>query len=244
MARDYDAYWASLTASHNDHPGNRFRYRLIARELVSMGVRPRRILDCGCGDGSLLAVVARHIPFSELRGMDIAQNVPIGRAGVPIDFRQHDLGTPIPKDLAGGFDLVLCSEVIEHVADDAAVLRNLYALAALGGTVVLTTQTGQIYKTEQFLGHLRHYDLADLCRRLEEAGLRVKRAYRTGWPWLKLQKIVAHHFQHSVQKNIVQAKELGPVTKALFGVLYHLYKVSSKRLGPQLLIVAEKPAAG
>jgi hypothetical protein len=38
MSRDYNKYWSSLTASHNDHPGNRFRYHLIAQELSRMGV--------------------------------------------------------------------------------------------------------------------------------------------------------------------------------------------------------------
>lgn len=244
MSRDYREYWSSLTVSHHNHPGNRFRYELIRRELSQLGIRPKRALDCGCGDGSLLSVVAGTIHCDELHGTDIADNVPIGRAGVPIIFRQQDLGKPVPADVHGRYDLVLCSEVIEHVAEDDMVLQNLHDLASPDGLVVLTTQSGNIYKTEQFLGHLRHYRIADLCARTEKTGLKVIKSYLAGWPWLNGQKIAAHYFQGSVQKNIVQAKELGVTVRALFLVLYRLYNFSSRHSGPQIVIVAKRPAEG
>src|ERR1041385_2056248 len=99
MERNYREYWASLTVSHGSHPANRFRYELLAKELDRLSVKPLRILDCGCGDGSLLSVIGRHLPAAELHGMDVADNVPLHRAGVNITFRQHDLGTPVPSSL-------------------------------------------------------------------------------------------------------------------------------------------------
>jgi len=243
MTRNYDEYWSSLTASHHNHPGNRFRYQLIARELRAAGIQPCRVLDCGCGDGSLLSVVARTVPCQELHGVDIAANVPIERAGVPIDFHQQDLGRPIPPEMHGRYDLVLCSEVIEHIAHDEVVLRNISNAAAPGGLIVLTTQSGNIYKTEQFLGHLRHYRIEDLCARAREAGLEIDKSYLAGWPWLNGQKTAAHYFQASVQKNVVQAQKLSRSVRALFFVLRHVYSVSSRRRGPQIVIVARKPVA-
>jgi hypothetical protein len=174
--------------------------------------------------------------------MDVADNVPVARPGGKIRFRQQDLGRPVDPALHSRFDLVLCSEVIEHVPDDKTVVTNLAALAAPGGWVVLTTQTGTIYKTEQFLGHLRHYRLDDLAGRLSNAGLRVAAAYRCGWPFLNSQKIAAHVLQGPVQKNIVQAKELSAPVKALFFVLERVYRMSLRGLGPQLVVVAQKPA--
>jgi SAM-dependent methyltransferase len=241
VTRSYNDYWSSLTVSHSDHPGNRFRYELIADELSAMGLRPQSVLDCGCGDGSLLRVVAQRIPCGKLHGIDIADNVPIHRAGLPIQFRAEDLGRPVPEEMHGLYDLVLCSEVIEHVENDATVLRNLANLTAPGGTVVLTTQTGEIYKTEEFLGHIRHYNPRDLCRRMEDTGLTVKKFYVAGWPWLNAQKFAAHHFQETVQRNIVQANRLSFKVRALFAVLSRLYSISSRRRGPQIVILASKP---
>jgi 2-polyprenyl-3-methyl-5-hydroxy-6-metoxy-1,4-benzoquinol methylase len=244
MSRDYNDYWSSLQTSHNSHPGNRFRYELIVEELRAASVQPARVLDCGCGDGSLLSVVAARIPCGELFGTDVADNVPVHRAGVPIRFQCQDLGQPVPESMHGLYDVVLCSEVIEHVPNDEMVLLNLKDLAAPGGIVVLTTQSGNIYKTEQFLGHLRHYRLGDLCTRVEQTGLRVEKSYLAGWPWLNAQKIAAHYLQRTVQKNIVQAQRLSVGVRAIFAILMQLCKLSSRRSGPQIVIVARKPKSG
>jgi SAM-dependent methyltransferase len=241
VTRSYTDYWSSLTVSHNVHPGNRFRYKLIADELCAMRWRPQRVLDCGCGDGSLLRVISERIPCGGLDGIDIADNVPLHRAGLPIQFRAEDLGRPLPQEMHGLYDLVLCSEVIEHVENDGMVLRNLADLTATGGAVVLTTQTGKIFKTEEFLGHIRHYDPRDLCRRVEEIGLKVQKVFVAGWPWLNLQKMAAHRWQGSVEKNILQAKTLSLKVRALFAVLSRLYSLSSRRRGPQIVILASKP---
>jgi len=237
-ASGYEDYWAKLTVSHASHPGNKFRYDLIARELAAHGIQPARVIDCGCGDGSLLDVVSARIRCGELHGTDLASNVPISSK---VNFRQQDLGVPIPDDMKNGFDLVLCSEVIEHVPNDARVVENLAALAKPGGWVVLTTQTGNIYNTEKYLGHLRHYAIEDLRSRLQRAGLTVEKSYVCGWPWLNLQKIAAHHFQGAVQKNIVQAKELSLPVRTVFSVMRFLYGLSVRGKGPQIFLLARKP---
>jgi SAM-dependent methyltransferase len=241
VSRNYHDYWSSLTVSHGDHPGNRFRYKLIADEVAGCGLQPQSVLDCGCGDGSLLRVIARRIRCGELHGMDIAENVPLERAGLPIQFRAQDLGRPVPVEMHGLYDLVLCSEVIEHVENDEMVLRNLADVTAPGGMVILTTQSGRIYKTEQFLGHIRHYNPRDLCERVENTGLKVQKFYVAGWPWLNAQKFAAHHFQGTVQRNIVQANRLSFKVRTLFAVLSRLYSISSRRRGPQIVILASKP---
>jgi SAM-dependent methyltransferase len=242
MSRDYSDYWSTLKSSHGSHPGNLFRYELIAGELGRSALRPAKVIDCGCGDGSLLSVVSARIPCGQLYGFDIAPSVPAGLREA-IHFQQQDLGSPVPDSMRGQFDLVLCSEVIEHVLDDDTVLANLFALVRPGGSVVLTTQTGTIYKTEQFLGHLRHYPFEQLVQRVEATGLQVVKAFRCGWPWLNLQKIAAHILQDTVQTKIVQAEHLGIGVRTLFAILRRVYRFSSRSRGPQLFILARKPVA-
>src|SRR5712664_567916 len=123
-----------------------------------------------------------------MHGMDVADNVPLHRLGIAVEFQQQDLGKPVPAELHEKYDLVLCSEVIEHVPNDSMLLENLARLNKPGGWIVLSTQSGNIYKTEQFLGHLRHYKRDDLAARLERNGVRIEKSYLCGWPWLNLQK--------------------------------------------------------
>jgi SAM-dependent methyltransferase len=241
MERDYHDYWASLTVSHGSHPGNRFRYELIAEELQRLALKSPKIIDCGCGDGSLLTVISNRLKCGEMHGMDVADNVPLHRIGIPVQFQQQDLGKPVPPELHGQYDLVLCSEVIEHVANDDMVVENLANLVKPGGWIVLSTQSGNIYKTEQFLGHIRHYKREELSSRLARHGVTIQKSYLCGWPWLNLQKIAAHTFQGTVQKNIVQAETLSMPVRLVFFVLYHLYGVSSRARGPQIMILARKP---
>lgn len=240
MSRDYADYWSSLKASHGRHPANLFRYELIAGELRRWNLRPQQVIDCGCGDGSLLKVVSARVPCGEKYGLDIADSVPEGLRS-SVRFQQQDLGQPVPDWMRGQFDLVLCSEVIEHVENDGAVLDNLFQLTRPGGYVVLTTQTGRIYRTEQFLGHLRHYELGGLCRRVEATGLEIRKAFRCGWPWLNLQKIAAHAFQGTVQTKIVQAERLSAGVRILFFVLRRVYKTVLRSRGPQIFILATRP---
>ncbi len=153
----YEAYWSDLTGSHALHPGNQFRYRAIVRELRERNLHPKDVVDCGCGDGSFVCSLRTLYPEGNFYGTDVADNVPANHPGSGIRFQRADLGCEIADELKNRFDLVICSEVIEHVADDRRVIQNLVAMAKPGATVVLTTQKGQMYPTEQYLGHLRRY---------------------------------------------------------------------------------------
>jgi len=237
---DYSEYWASLRVSHAAHPANRFRYELITRELKRLNIKAEHVVDCGCGDGSLLEAIRKVIPCGQLHGMDIAGNVPANASGVVSLFRQQDLGAPIPQSLHGQYDLVVCSEVIEHVPSDNLVIENVANLLSRHGWLVLTTQTGQMYKTELSLGHLRHYAIEDLSRRVEKTGFRIEKAYRCGWPFLNLQKIIAHIFQNTVQTKIVHAPTLSLPVRVLFKTLHWLYHFGLRGYGPQIVIIAEK----
>jgi hypothetical protein len=59
---------------------------------------------------------------------------------------------------------------------------------------------------------------------------------------LNLQKIAAHYFQGAVQKNIVQAKELSLPVRTVFSVMRLLYGMSARGKGPQIFLLARKPA--
>jgi len=196
-----------------------------------------QVLEVGCGAGHILERVDHGI----LHGIDIS-DVQIQRAQARLGRRvelKKSAGESIPYG-DKSFDKILCSEVIEHVPNDQRVIENVSNLLAPQGWLVLTTQTGNIYKTEQFLGHLRHYHLDELCDRLTKAGFRIVRAYRSGWPFLNMQKIAAHILQDTVQKKVVTAPSLSLPVRILFAILHRLYWFTLRSYGPQLMIVAQK----
>lgn len=107
----------------------------------SHALRPlsgKRALDAGCGAGLLCEPLARL--GAQVTGVDAApENIAAAQGhadamGLPIDYRQGELGT---LGLSG-FDLVCSLEVIEHVTDKAAFLRNLCDALAVDGLMVLS----------------------------------------------------------------------------------------------------------
>lgn len=97
--------------------------------LDSTAVEGRRVLELGCGGGSLLVHVATWEP-SELVGVDLGASVDSARAnleqaGKTATVVRHDMTTFADAD---GFDLVYCIGVLHHLKDPAegfaAVLRN------------------------------------------------------------------------------------------------------------------------
>jgi len=86
------------------------------------------------------------------------------------------LGEPAPELAGERFDTVVCANVLEHVEDDMAGLRQIHDLLAPGGRVVLVVPMlralyGQI---DRAIDHHRRYERAELVERLEKAGFAVE----------------------------------------------------------------------
>ena len=95
----------------------------------------------------------------------------------------NDIREPVASSLAGAFDLVICSKVLEHCDREADVLRNLLALVKPGGHVIVTVPGGPRYRMDGDLGHLRHYRLQDAYSFFPAEQADLLRAYRWGAPF-------------------------------------------------------------
>ena len=99
----------------------------------------KTVLDVGCGAGLLCEPLARM--GAAVTGLDAAaENVAAARAhaegsGLAIDYRAGELG----EAELGQFDLVTSLEVLEHVADKPAFLRELACRLAPDGLMILST---------------------------------------------------------------------------------------------------------
>jgi 2-polyprenyl-6-hydroxyphenyl methylase/3-demethylubiquinone-9 3-methyltransferase len=95
-------------------------------------------LDVGCGAGLLAEPLARL--GATVTGLDASPElIAAARAhaeaqGLTIDYRAGDLA-----ELEGQYGLITCMEVIEHVAEPAAFLKDLARRLAPGGLLILST---------------------------------------------------------------------------------------------------------
>jgi SAM-dependent methyltransferase len=137
---------------------------------------PRRegnVLDIGCGAGNMIHHLAR---YGRVQGVEVdARPVAMARAR-GYDVRQGDATRGIPFDDAS-FDLVTALDVIEHVDDDAAILREAYRVARPHGILAISTPAFQSLWSynDDINGHKRRYAPHELRARVERAGFRVRR---------------------------------------------------------------------
>lgn len=100
-----------------------------------------RILEVGCGNGYYLSLLNRLDLNLDLTGIDIDQPALIDAAKF-IGDRSVKLiladGSKIPFP-GSSFDKVVMSEVIEHVEDEEAVLKEVFRVLKKGGVLSLTT---------------------------------------------------------------------------------------------------------
>jgi 2-polyprenyl-3-methyl-5-hydroxy-6-metoxy-1,4-benzoquinol methylase len=109
-------------------------YAMVRNALAKHNLNRGALVDVGCGGGHLRSFVqphcARYIGVDAVRYEDLPQD---------IEFHQVDLDTG-RIDLPGGFaDIVTAVEVIEHLENPRAFVRELVRIAKPGGIVLVTT---------------------------------------------------------------------------------------------------------
>ena len=159
-------------------------------------VRPytgNRILELGAGIGNMTQQLSggrKCYLASDIDEEHLARLRVRFRGRPNMDIRKVDLCCAEDfADLRGQFDTVVCLNVVEHVKDDLAALRNIYSALAPGGrAIILVPQDQKIYGTlDEVLGHYRRYSDEQLRARMEEAGfvmertLHFNRVTRPGW---------------------------------------------------------------
>jgi len=244
---DYDEQWRRLYDFIKYNPGARHRRRLILRSIRGIST-PRSVLDAGCGLGFTVRDLSTVIDASKITGLDFSSSaITWAKDRFPDShWITGDLSTDLTTSLKEKFDLVVCTEVIEHMADHRSAIRTLSNLLNEGGSLLVTTQSGKIHETEISVGHLKHFSLDELEDLLTESGLLVTTSRAWGWPGMTFLKYSANI------NSSATVKRLGSGTYGWFARAFnHLAYVFSlslslpnSRWGPQLLVVAQKPTTG
>lgn len=136
-----DAYFEALAAWHRaSYP----TFETFLREAVG-SERPATALDLGCGEGVYGPILAQLAD-----AVDACDGAPpalekAAQRNVYRNITRIDLAAERWDGSKGPYDLVFCTEVIEHLPDERSFCRNLAARLNPGGLVVLTTTTYHLY---------------------------------------------------------------------------------------------------
>ena len=109
-------------------------HRMVAEAVERHDVKGRRVVDVGCGHGSLRAALQHR--FADYRGLDAVR---YARLPHDVEVVEVDLDGGDWPVASGSGDLVAAIETIEHLENPWAFARRLAALATAGGWVIITT---------------------------------------------------------------------------------------------------------
>jgi SAM-dependent methyltransferase len=178
LAAEYDnqyRVWLERQGPHALDLDWRLRHLLWRQRALLRRYRPdrKRVLDYGCMDGVFT------LRLQQLGGQAVGYDISPAAIAQAEKFRGPALQptfTTVPPG-PGQFDLVYCSEVLEHVPDDSAFVGELVGFLAPGGVLVGTTPVGRFFWDPD---HKRAYDQASLERALAPWGVvKVRRFYRS-----------------------------------------------------------------
>ena len=132
-----------------------------------------RALDLGCGDGALSAAVrADRLTLADVSPVALA------RAGKRLpEAEAVELEPDAPLPFAdGSFDLVVCTETLEHVRDVQLLLSEIRRVLEPGGRLAITTPAhGAMIATPDPLSpHLRFLTKRTLRELLDRMGFDVR----------------------------------------------------------------------
>jgi 2-polyprenyl-3-methyl-5-hydroxy-6-metoxy-1,4-benzoquinol methylase len=152
-------------------------YREVA-EFCSL-LRPQSVIDVGCGTGNLLHAIVKAVAPKRVVGVDYTRaGVMRARQLIPSgEFESRDIYTLECTDV---FELVLCTEVLEHLADPDAAMQVLTRLCSSAGTIVITVPDGA---EDTWEGHRNFWTESELEAFMRRYGcvevLRMRRAERS-----------------------------------------------------------------
>lgn len=175
MQTDAYAIEAEVEATHWWFAGRRV---LFANEIAKLGISPdARILDVGTSTGTNLRML-RDLGYRNVVGLDFSDEA--------IRYcASKGLGHVEKGDICGmpfgdnSFDLVLATDIIEHVEDDHRAVAEIHRVLKPGGHVLITVPTFRSLwgLQDDIAQHKRRYRIGPLRTLVEEPGLSLDRSY-------------------------------------------------------------------
>ena len=212
----------------------------ITQSLNSEAQSPK-ILDVGCGTGGNLEMLKK---FGAAEGVDVSDDA--------LEFCQSK-GLTVHKGLAEelpfadeSFDVVTALDVIEHLDDDIAGLREMFRILRKGGkTLIFVPAFMWLWGVQDDVSNHRiRYTKKQITERLEKAGFEIERATYANWtffaPILGGRTLMKLTGIKPESENNVNVSALNGVFGKIFGAERFWLKRANFPFGVSVVIVAKK----
>lgn len=235
---------ARLEAEHWWYVGRR---RLFSR-LIHGGEMPvgEPVLDVGTSAGTNLRML-RDLGFTDVTGLDLNDEAIryCAEKGFGV-VRKGDI-TSMPFEDAS-FSLVLATDVIEHVDDDARALAEIRRVLRPGRSALITVPAfPSLWGFQDDVSlHKRRYRMDDLLARIRSAGLEPVRSFHFNYvlfaPIWAARQLMKLWKPASVQS---ESEMNTPLVNRLLGAVFAFDVATAPRLRPRfgvsILVLARRP---
>lgn len=172
------ASFAALWEVEAAHFWFRTRARLFAGLVRQYFPQARSFLEIGCGNGAVIGKLAQERAWQRLAGSELhpsALKFARQRLGSGVELVQMD-AREIPARNA--FDLIGAFDVLEHISEDEAVLREMFSATTPGGGVIVAVpQHPFLWSVSDDLAyHVRRYKRGEMEKKLLGAGFELLRS--------------------------------------------------------------------
>jgi SAM-dependent methyltransferase len=131
-------FYANPAVPASSGPDRANRQAEMLTDVLAAVPAAARILDVGCGDGFATSVVARRNGGHHFVGLDWSAPSLAQAAGRGLAVLRAGLDAPLPVR-SGSVDVVIMSEVIEHLVDTDSAVEEAYRVLRPGGSLLLST---------------------------------------------------------------------------------------------------------
>ena len=196
----YEYQWKSAAPVHSHNFYAPALLSLLPKATNQDGDR-LKILDLGCGNGSLTNIIAQQ--GFEVTGIEESTSGvdQASQAFPQISFQQLSLYSPPPVELLNYFDVVISSDVIEHLFYPKELARFAKQCLKPNGQLIVTTPYNGYWKNLALAllnamdrhhtvlwdgGHIKFFSVKTLSQLLNEEGfndIQFKFAGRLPYLW-------------------------------------------------------------
>jgi len=204
--------------------------------------RRPRILDVGCGTGANLLMLSK---FGDAEGVDVSEDALAFCRERGLENVKLGAAEQLPYE-DGTFDLVTALDVVEHLDDDLAGLREMRRVLRPGGRVLLFVPTFMFLwgLQDDVSNHRRRYRMPELGRVLEQAGFEIERTTYANitffMPILAMRKLMRLTGIKAESENNINVSALNGVLARMLGAESLLLRYANIPFGVSGLCVARK----
>lgn len=248
MKEEFYSLYYKLEDKHWWFIGRRHTFlKVLDRYLPPANGRPRRILDVGCGTGTLLKYLAR---YGDVLGVDVDEQAIAFCRERGVHKVQKIDSFPLPFE-DNSFDLVTILDVLEHIEDDRGTLEDLYRVLRPGGMLMVAVPAYRFLwgPQDEISHHKRRYIAPEMRNLLKQAGFRVRRVsyFNTFlFPIIALIRVLRPYLPETFQvQSDCTVTKMGPLNRILAGIFAleaPIVQRANLPFGVSILGLASKPA--